>query len=330
MGMDAFITMTSDWINSIYFRIIQARYRVLNRGYIGNPAERKIRNVVKNIIQSQSPCLDRRHMVCRECSRKQDCLFFRLAVDQVEFGPYIVHVAEPEDWRGAMEPGKELNFDIRLIGRKSGLADQITECLRHKPFFSFDAAADERVRFELVSVDDMHGGGEISVEDLIEDYKSRSAWDGGAVSELRIEFVTPVEIRKKDRIIKNPDDMTFEVFLGALLERINGIARAHCGFEGKTPSLEDVFAPEADVLTDNSGLSFTSRKPRRKGRRSENKSKEYFGGLKGAIRFTGDFTPYFPMILLGEALHIGKKTTQGLGHYVIKELNSRAVFPAPG
>ena len=210
---------SSGWINSVYFRAIHVRYRALNRGYIGNPGDHKIRAVLKAILQSQSPCLDQRHMDCDRCPQREDCIFFQLVIDQSEFRPYIVHIEDPTEWLGLAEPGKEQGLDIRLIGHKSGLIDQIAGSLMRKPFFSFDAAGNERVRFELASVAHKYGGREIHVKDLIEDYIRRGLWNGDEISQLSIEFVTPVEIRRAGKIMGRPEDFTFDVFLKALYRR---------------------------------------------------------------------------------------------------------------
>lgn len=320
MTMKESITLPG-WINSIYFRTIHVRYRVLNRGYIGNPGDRKIRAVLKAILQSQSPCLDQRHMVCSRCPQKESCIFFQLVVDQSEFMPYIVHVDDPTEWLGLAGPGKEQGFDIRVIGHKSRLADQIAEYLMRKPFFSFDAVGKERIRFELASVDHKHEGKEIRVKDLIKDYTKRCLWNGDEISRLRIEFVTPVEIRQSGKIISRPGDLTFDVFLKALYRRIGGLARAYCGFEGHIPSLEDLGVGDGLIRTNSDGIRFASLKPRTKDYRGKGKGPEYIGGFKGTLSFKGDLTPYLYLILLGEALHIGKKTTQGLGQYRIKGIS---------
>jgi hypothetical protein len=310
------------WIDSVYFRTIHVRYRVLNRGYIGNPGDRKIRAVLKAVLQSQSPCLDQRHMVCSRCPQRGSCVFFQLVVDQSEFMPYIVHIDDPAEWLGLTEPGKEQGFDIRVIGHKSRLADQIAGYLMRKPFFSFDAAGGERVWFELASVDHKYGGKEIRAGDLIEDYTKRCPWNGDEIPRLRIEFVTPVEIRQAGKIMGRPEDLTFDVFLKALHKRIGGLAKAYCGFEGRSiPSLEDLGVGNGLIRTDSDGIRFASLKPRAKDCPGEGKGPEYIGGFKGTLSFKGNLTPYLYLILLGEALHIGKKTTQGLGHYRIRGIN---------
>jgi len=232
-------------------------------------------------------------MVCSECSRKEDCIFFHFVVEHGEFGAYLVHVDDPAEWHGSMEPGTEHGLDLRLVGQRAGLIERIAECIKRKPLISLDAAGDKMIRFELVSCEDKYGGREIGVKEIIEDYNRRGLWDGSAVSGLRIEFVTPVEIRKKRKIIDNPEDMTFDVFLGALLERIKGLATAHCGFEGKIPSFEDIASPDKQILTDYKSLVFVSRKPGRKGCPAEKKGKEYFGGLKGTLFFKLTFLTLF-------------------------------------
>ena len=315
-GMKEYIA-SSGWIDSVYFRAIHVRYRVLNRGYIGNPGDHKIRAVLKGILQSQSPCLDQRHMVCSKCPRREGCIFFQMVIDQSEFRPYIVHIVDPAEWLGLAEPGKEYGLEVYIIGHKSGLTDQIAGCLMRKPFFSFDAAGNDRVRFELASVDHKYGGKEIHVRDLIEDYIKRGLWNGDEISQLSIEFVTPVEIRRSGKIMGRPGDLTFDVFLKALYRRIGGLARAYCGLEGPMPSLEDLGVGNGLIRTDSNGIRFVSLKPRTRDCLARGKGPEYIGGFKGTLSFKGDLTPYLYLILLGEALHIGKKTTQGLGQYRI-------------
>ncbi|NOZ51787.1 MAG: CRISPR system precrRNA processing endoribonuclease RAMP protein Cas6 [Gammaproteobacteria bacterium] len=42
-----------------------------------------------------------------------------------------------------------------------------------------------------------------------------------------------------------------------------------------------------------------------------------FGGLLGTITYAGDLEPFIPYLALGEWIHIGGKTSFGLGKYNI-------------
>ncbi|MDQ3775511.1 MAG: CRISPR system precrRNA processing endoribonuclease RAMP protein Cas6 [Pseudomonadota bacterium] len=53
-----------------------------------------------------------------------------------------------------------------------------------------------------------------------------------------------------------------------------------------------------------------------------------FGGLLGEITYRGDLTPFLPWLALGEWMHIGGKTSFGLGRYTI-ELPGQGIGRAP-
>nr|MBA3322880.1 CRISPR system precrRNA processing endoribonuclease RAMP protein Cas6 [Pyrinomonadaceae bacterium] len=38
-------------------------------------------------------------------------------------------------------------------------------------------------------------------------------------------------------------------------------------------------------------------------------------GFVGKMQFAGDFTPFLELLLIGEIIHLGQQTTNGLGRY---------------
>ncbi len=45
-----------------------------------------------------------------------------------------------------------------------------------------------------------------------------------------------------------------------------------------------------------------------------------FGGLRGSISYQGDLEPFLPYLALGEWVHVGNKTSFGLGKYMIESI----------
>lgn len=316
-----------DWIHSVYFRKLLVQYRALDKGYLADSPGRKLRAVLKGIVQGLSPCLDQRTMNCRVCPFKGRCYFLQLMVEDIskDYLPYVIDTKDTRGWQGLLAPGSEHSYEISLFGDKAELAEHMAGWIRRKPLISLKGKAGQSVRFELVSVGHADGGKVMRAEDLMEQYRNKGVFTRNHVRHLGIEFVTPLDVTFENKTITDPEELTFEVFLETVRRRIEGLATAHCGFEGEIPSLDMLLRPDEQVETiRNPDFRFVNAKGKKRcpdGRRTL----EYIGGLKDRVSFVGNLAPHLPLVVLGEAVHIGKHTTQGLGKYRISSIDGKFV-----
>ena len=108
-----------------------------------------------------------------------------------------------------------------------------------------------------------------------------------------------------------------------LLHRIEDLALYHCGAaecagSGRASDFESEHNIKTFLHKDFRFVRSIAYKTFPNGRRTEEK----IGGFRGRISFEGNLTSVFPLIVLGEALHLGNDTTQGLGRFHILSINS--------
>lgn len=117
--------------------------------------------------------------------------------------------------------------------------------------------------------------------------------------------------RKKKRLVTNFD---FVFLIQELLRRLGGLSEAYC--EGYYPDFSHLLECASDVRTKKSLLS---RKEIKRYSARQNR-RHPIGGMIGFLQLEGNLEPFLPYLRLGEWLHIGKKTTFGLGQYKIMEV----------
>lgn len=225
----------SELLSSITFVKTHVRYRALTHGYLSDWPARKIRAIVKGIVQSISPCLNQQNMDCTICSRKQECCYFNLMVeDQTkDFQPYVIGMPNEREWDGRIFPGSEHSFDCCLIGEKTQLTGNIVSGLKQKSLISLDDVPGRNVHFELCSVGIEKRGKPVGLEFLLARYAKKLKGGISKISQITIEFVSPVRPKFHSRIIQDPKQMDFEVFIDAVYKRLSGLAKDHCGYVTK-------------------------------------------------------------------------------------------------
>ena len=114
-------------------------------------------------------------------------------------------------------------------------------------------------------------------------------------------------------MLRTPPD--FPTLLERILGRLNTLARAYHG---------GVLIDEADkraLLEQAQGVTIQAHDliwddwARYSGRQKEWMQ---FGGLLGSITYRGELGPFMPYVAMGEWLHVGGKTSFGLGRYMLR------------
>jgi hypothetical protein len=186
-------------------------------------------------------------------------------------------------------------------------------------------------RFELESVCDMDGHEIYSSEGhVLRDSYRIYGWED-AVSEfdqcppqnMTFEFLTPTRIKKD----KDTNDLLshlsdFGQIITNLYWRLLLLSYFHCNpwgldderFSGLADEATDMRqklseANHAQLVDNHTHWKHNARWSNR------HQTKMPFGGFTGRASFTGDFTPYLPLLALGQYTHLGKQTLFGMGMY---------------
>jgi len=184
----------------------------------------------------------------------------------------------------------------------------------------------ERGRFILQNVEDVFARETIYLEEkgcISASIKSRDmafykniADAAGEVNACRVSLITPLRVKQKGSY---SDVLDFEILMRAVLRRLTYVGQYYCG---GIPDInfKELIAAAGEIESRNINLHWQDWE--RYSRRQNMRMK--LGGLVGEIEFTGELTPFYPFLLIGQELHIGKNTTFGLGKYLVQPVRNCA------
>jgi hypothetical protein len=233
--------------------------------------------------------------------------------------PFII--APADDRREVIQAGQRLNFGLTLIGQG----------IHHLPYFlvvfkemGATGLGKNRGKYQLLTVDGAspYGGRRytpiyqapaetIQADDVSIDGAVINQHAGSlGATEITLEFVTPTRIKHQDRWVW--EGPPFAVLVRSLLGRVSSLSYFHCGAEWKTDYRGVVDqAAEVSITRSETHWEDWSRFSTRQKQRIE------MGGLVGQVTYSGNLTPYLPLLAAGELVHVGKGTVFGNGQYHI-------------
>jgi hypothetical protein len=265
---------------------------------------------------------------CADCLLRSQCIYLATFEptppagfeDAGRFGnapaPYVID--PPLSRRREYRAGEALGFDLVLIGRAVDLF----------PYFLYafvelgrKGLGPRRGRFRVDRVDLLRAGGDTCVYDGGAERlyalppapppQAPHGGDAGECERLRLEFLTPLRLKEKGKLVTR---LTFPLLFERLAQRL-ALLSAFYGEDGGTPpDFSELLEPAESVQVEADHLHWFDWKRYS----SRQKSEMNFGGLVGLIDFRGPLTPFLPWLRLAEQINVGQSTTFGLGRVLLK------------
>ncbi|NWG01723.1 MAG: CRISPR system precrRNA processing endoribonuclease RAMP protein Cas6 [Syntrophaceae bacterium] len=281
-----------------------------------------------------------RERICNSCILKEKCVYSyvfetpppsgTLKMRKYPYAPHPFVINPPLEEKGEYREGEILCFELTLIGKS-------IDCL---PYFiyTFDelgriGIGKGRGKYLLEEVKEVRPSQRIKGKD---DKRGERSEEGKIIysgkdkilrnhfrvltfddlclfesSPVRIDllFITPTRLKFDGRLTPK---LEFHILMRNLLRRISLLSYFHCGEELEL-DFKGLIEKSKEIMGTKESLSWFDWE--RYSNRQEKKMR--MGGFIGSITFEGNFEPFFPFLLLGEYINVGKGTSFGLGKYKI-------------
>ncbi len=239
--------------------------------------------------------------------------------------PFVIK--PPLDEKEQYRPGDRIVFDLVLAGRAIDFLPYLLVSFKE---LGQRGIGTGRGRFRIREVESLDGsGGTERVWDeesnlvqapqrrvmLGEIHKNLSETS----NYLRLHFLTPVLLKDKDQWVKP----FFGPLMRRLRDRIHALSYFYCGV---TLEMDfNGFGESADKILSKPGkMEWVEETRYAKHRQIEHP----LMGYRGVMEYEGDLTPFWPFLLLGEYVHVGKAVAFGQGWYRI-ECTSEQITESP-
>jgi hypothetical protein len=238
--------------------------------------------------------------------------------------PFVI--APPPAAAREYPAGREVVFDLTLVGRAREFFPYFVVTFRE-----VDRIGRGRRAVALRRIDALHpirGTAEAayrSEDNLVRAVDGRvTLADCAALpcppGGIRVRFLTQTRLKHEEAFVRRPE---FHVLVRRLLGRLSSLARFHSGaaldadFRGLIEQAHDV-----RLVRDETRWTTWARYSARQDRRME------WAGLVGTAIYEGDLTPFWPYLVFGQWVHVGKGTTFGLGAYRLEAVEAREAVTA--
>jgi hypothetical protein len=226
----------------------------------------------------------------------------------------IPPLAEQTDY----SPGDSIQFDLILFGHAMShfmIAFAAIECLGSNLGIGRNSG---RFRIATIEQHTLEGPQTLFADDDWAGFPkpifSRQILDAGRIDahEIVLSLLTRLRLKHDNALVHNAP--IFAIFFDRLLGRINSLSALY-GKGMLVPPTEKhrllALAKNVELAHSASNVCWVDwERPQKAG-----KDAMSFGGLLGAMRYTGKLAPFMPWLTLGQWTGIGGKTSFGLGKY---------------
>jgi hypothetical protein len=223
--------------------------------------------------------------------------------------PYII--CPSDDHKTHWRQGELYSFEISLFGEATKLVDKVFIATKIGEKLGFGS---QRIPFKVLSIaSNTPTGLKVGAEIFsLADALTHSHIDimSESESEVALTFITPTRIKHQGAICHHAiPDLNFVV--NQILRRLTQISRFWVLDDQEL--IDSIYNHKPTIRPHQ----VTNHCYFEDWQRFSQKSREHlpFGGLKGQVSFFGNIGHVIPLLRIGEILHIGGKTTFGLGKY---------------
>ncbi|MEW6193431.1 MAG: CRISPR system precrRNA processing endoribonuclease RAMP protein Cas6 [Bacillota bacterium] len=281
---------------------------------------------------------------CRPCPLKTECPYALVFESEPPAGsealrnyasiprPFILE--PPLDPKNEYAPGEPVVFSLVLFGRAAGLLPYFIVTLDEfgrrgigqgrRPFILDKITVTNPLSGENAVI--YHQADRVvRPKDLGITARDIWLWAAGEISRsdgahatIRIKFLTPTRITYESRPIRTPE---FHTIVRNLLRRISSLCYFHHGFayEADFPAIIQN-ATRIELVANHTRWFDWERYSSRQAK------KVPLGGLVGEAVYTGPVAAFWPLLRLGELLHVGKGTVFGQGKFLVERMERKSAF----
>jgi len=310
-----------------YRFVLQPNEFIKLNTYAGSSLRRAFIPVFKQIT-----CLNL-EAECEQCEKKEECAYFRTMEEPVnhEDPAYKRYQTPPKPFifepplkrRTFYSHNDELTFDLILFGNALEFFPFFAAAIRRlgelgigrnqgkftlKRILAFDLLKNSVVGEYAFDSAEASFDKDISVSlsQLLDKYEREYQ----EISQITVSIVTPLRMK---RLGSENWHLYFRTLIRSVLVRLANLAYSYCGYD-EFLEFPDIIYRAGRVRTVKENFIWEDWRPPNQ-RMNDNVR---LGGFVGDIIYQGPITEFWPVLRLGEVLHVGKNTSFGLGRILVE------------
>ena len=235
--------------------------------------------------------------------------------------PYVLR--PPAGSQRTFAVGQRFTFEVVLVGQAIGFLPYFAVALQQ---LEQSGVGRGRGRVRVVGIEAVaptgmalgmdadDGPAQLFDEEVPDVIHSHAGWPAEAwidpqpvPEQVTVHFENLVRLKSEGRIQVEP---AFHVFYRALLRRVSALCTYHTDRLWETD-----FAGLAEGSRSVEVIAGAMKAGDRRRRSDRQERMVEMRGAEGIMVYKGDLAPYWPLMQLGQVLHVGKSCTFGLGRY---------------